>query len=415
MADYVLLGEKLGHSYSPQIHRILGGYEYALVELRPEAFEAYVRSHPFKGANVTIPYKKAAYALCDKLSAEARAIGCVNTIVVRADGALHGYNTDVAGFKEMVRRVEVDTRGASCAILGGSGGAGQMARSVLMGLGAASVVSVSRSGPVGVDSLYRDHADIDILVNATPVGMYPHNGQSPVELDRLPRLRGVLDMVYNPHRTQLCLDAEARGIPCENGLGMLVAQGARAVELFTGKLCTRAEVKEARAALCRERLNLALIGMPGSGKTRVGQAVAEAMGRPFVDADAEIERRAGMDIPGIFRDKGEAWFRVLETQVLRDIGAQGGQVVATGGGAALRAENVRALRQNGVICLIQRPLAKLATEGRPLSGDLAALTAMAQARMPAYRAACQYTVQNECTIDEAARAVMEGFYEAAGD
>ncbi len=415
MADFVLLGEKLGHSYSPRIHRLLGGYDYALVELKADEFEQYVRARPFKGANVTIPYKKAAYALCDKLSAEARAIGSVNTLLVRPDGTLCGHNTDVAGFKEMVRGVGARVGGLRCAVLGGNGGAGRMACSVLMGMGAAEVVSVSRSGPVDEETLYRDHAHTELLVNATPVGMYPHVGESPVNLDRLPNVRYVLDMIYNPHRTALLLDAEARRIPAANGLSMLVAQGARAVELFTDRMCTRAQVAETLSALCRERLNLVLIGMPGSGKSSIGRACAAAMNRPFVDADEAIERRAGMNIPGIFAAQGEAHFRALESRVLGDLGAETGRVIATGGGAVMRAENVRALRQNGVVCWIRRPTDRLATNGRPLSRDKKALSAMETARTPAYRAASQFTIDNTGSIDAAAQAAMEGFYETAGD
>ena len=410
--NYGLIGAKLGHSYSPFIHAQLGGYDYRLCEQTEAQFIELMASRGFRGLNVTIPYKVVAYQHCDALSDAAREIGCVNTLVARSDGTLYGHNTDIGGFIAMAKRAGVAIAGRRCAILG-SGGTSRTATAACRRLGAREIVVVSRSGPVDYETLYRAHADIEVLVNTTPVGMYPNNGRAAADISRLPKLTGVLDVIYNPDKTALLLDAEARGLPCAGGLYMLVAQARESAELFTGRAIPDSETDRIHGLLRREALNLILIGMPGSGKTTVGQALAGALNREFVDCDAEIVRRAGMSIPEIFARDGEAGFRALESQVISDICKEKSRVIATGGGAILRNENLRAMRQNGVVLLLDRALEKLSMEGRPLSTGMDALVAMKETRGPLYRAAADAIIDNNAALDATVQAAKEAFYEAA--
>ena len=410
--DYGLIGAKLGHSYSPQIHACLGDYDYRLYEMTGAAFVNLMARRDFRGLNVTMPYKVVAYEHCDALSDVAREVGCVNTLVVRPDGTLYGHNTDIGGFIAMARRAKVSVEARKCAILG-SGGASLTAQTACRRLGARAVVVVSRSGPVDYDALYRDHADTEILVNTTPVGMYPKNGVSPVDLDRLPNLAGVLDVVYNPDKTALILDAEARRLPCAGGLYMLVDQAREAAELFTGRAIPALETDRIFAALQSDILNLVLIGMPGSGKSTLGCALAKRLNRPFVDCDQEIVRRAGMSIPEIFSTQGEAGFRKLESAVIADVCRERSRVISAGGGAILRPENVRAMRQNGVVLMLERDLDRLAMDGRPLSKSKAALEAMWALREPLYRAAADAVIDNNTPREAAIWAAEEAYHEAA--
>lgn len=409
---YGLIGAKLGHSYSVPIHAQLGDYDYRLYERTEAEFIDLLKVRDFRGLNVTIPYKVLAHGLCDELSDAAREIGCVNTLVVRPDGTLFGHNTDIGGFTALAKRAGVDVAGKKVVVLG-SGGTSLTARTACRRMGARAIVVVSRKGSVDYDALYRDHADADVLVNTTPVGMYPNNGARPADIARLPKLCGVLDVIYNPDRTALVLDAEARGIPCAGGLYMLVEQARLAAELFTGREIPQSETARIHGLLRREALNVVLIGMPGSGKSTVGQALAVRLGRPLIDCDAEIESRAGMSIPEIFARDGEAGFRALEAQVVADVCREKGAVVATGGGAVLRAENVRAMRQNGAVLWLRRDLDALATDGRPLSKSPEALKEMWAVRAPKYQAAADAAIDNDAAPDAVAARAEEAFYEAA--
>ena len=409
--QYGLIGAKLGHSYSVPIHAQLGDYDYQLYERTEEAFVELLKRRDFRGLNVTIPYKRLAFEHCDALSDTAREVGCVNTLVVREDGSLYGHNTDIGGFIALARRTGVEIAGKKAVILG-SGGTSMTARAACRRLGARKIVVVSRRGPVDYAALYRDHADAQVLVNTTPVGMYPNNGQSAADLSRLPQLEGVLDVIYNPDRTALALDAEARGIPAAGGLYMLVGQAREAAELFTGRAIPESETERIYRQLRDEALNLILIGMPGSGKSRIGRALSQRMGRPFVDLDGEIVRRAGRSIPEIFAQEGEAAFRALEHQVVCDVCREKGQIVATGGGAVLREDNVRAMRQNGRLVLLTRSLDKLPMTGRPLSKSPEALREMWAAREPYYRAAADGAIENDAAPDIVAARAEEVFHEA---
>lgn len=410
--EYGLIGEKLGHSYSQMIHARLADYRYELKEVAPERLDAFIEARNFRGLNVTIPYKQAVMKHCAELSPEAMEVGSVNTLIVRPDGSLFGHNTDIDGFIYMLRRGEIDPAGAKAVILG-SGGTSLTARAALTRLGAREIVTVSRKGPVDYAALYAEHADAEILVNATPVGMYPKNGASPVELDRLPKVRGVADVIYNPEKTALILAAQAKGIPAVSGLSMLVAQAREAAELFAGRAIPAGRVEDIVSEIGAQTLNLILVGMPGCGKSTLGQAVAAALQREFVDCDAEIVRRAGKSIPEIFAQDGEGAFRALESGVLADVCRGHGLVISTGGGAVLRAENRDAMRQNGRVCLIRRALALLPRDGRPLSASEDAVARLWEARRAAYETAADFPVENDGTVEEAAEKIREGFYEAA--
>lgn len=410
--EYGLIGEKLGHSYSQMIHARLADYRYELKEVAPERLDAFIEARNFRGLNVTIPYKQAVMKHCAELSPEAMEVGSVNTLIVRPDGSLYGHNTDIDGFIYMLRRGEIDPAGAKAVILG-SGGTSLTARAALTRLGAREIVTVSRKGPVDYAALYAEHADAEILVNATPVGMYPKNGASPVELDRLPKVRGVADVIYNPEKTALILAAQAKGIPAVSGLSMLVAQAREAAELFAGCAIPAGRVEDIVSEIGAQTLNLILVGMPGCGKSTLGQAVAAALQREFVDCDAEIVRRAGKSIPEIFAQDGEGAFRALESSVLADVCRGHGLVISTGGGAVLRAENRDAMRQNGRVCLIRRALALLPRDGRPLSASEDAVARLWEARRAAYETAADFPVENDGTVEEAAEKIREGFYEVA--
>ena len=392
--EYGLLGEKLGHSFSPQIHRDLAGYDYQLLPTPPEAVEDLFARRAFQGLNVTIPYKRTVMPLCDEIDPRAAAIGAVNTVVNR-NGRLTGYNTDIDGFLYMARRAGVDMAGKKVVILG-SGGTSRTARAAAGELGAREIVTVSRHGEDNYQNLSR-HADAQVLVNTTPVGMYPNWGQSPVSLESFPALEGVLDVVYNPLRTALLLQAEERGLPRSCGLPMLVAQAKRAAELFTGQNIGDSRTEAVLHGLRGQLTSIVLIGMPGCGKTTVGRALAGKLGRTFVDLDEEIVRRAGMSIPEIFAREGEAGFRERESALVREFGERTGLVVSTGGGVVTRRENYIPLKQNGLLLHLRRDPAALPTDGRPLS-QATAPEELWRRRAPLYAAFADGEIDNNGTL-----------------
>lgn len=411
--EYGLIGEKLVHSYSPQIHALLADYDYILCPLPKKQLHAFMTDANFKGINVTIPYKKDVVPYCSALSEDAKEIGCVNTIVKRPDGTLFGHNTDVAGFINMLQHAGIKAAGKKAVILG-SGGTSLTASIALKRLKAKEVVVISRSGENNYAALYEKHRDAQLLVNTTPVGMYPGNGQSPADLSRLPHLESVVDVIYNPEKTALILQAEMLGLKTVSGLYMLVSQARKAAEMFTGQSIPEEKDAAITAVIKRQTLNLVLIGMPGCGKTTIGQALAEKMNRPLVDTDRLIEEKAGKTIPQIFAQDGEDYFRSLETQVLREACAMQGCVITTGGGAVLKEENRLAMCQNGRVCLIQRHLELLARDGRPLSQGDHAIENLWNQRKFLYELAADYVIENNDTVAAATNAAMEGFYEAAG-
>ena len=385
-----LLGRKLGHSYSPQIHGLLGDYSYDLFEKEPEELASFLKDGDFTGINVTIPYKKDVIPYLDALSPAAQKIGSVNTIVRRADGSLFGHNSDYFGFVSLVKHSGIAVEGKKVLVLG-SGGTSNMVVTALRDLGAAPVV-ISRSGENNYGNLHL-HSDASVIVNATPVGMYPNTGVSPIDLNRFPKLDGVLDVIYNPAKTQLLLDAESLGIPHENGLWMLVAQAKEASEYFTGKKLSDDMIARIHHKLSRQMKNIVLIGMPGCGKSTIGNLLARKLGRKFVDADEEIIQLAGKSIPEIFAQDGEDAFRQWESDALAHLGKQSGLVIATGGGCVTRQRNYPALHQNGSIVWLERDLSLLPTDGRPLSQSNR-LEEMYAVRKPLYEAFADVRVAN---------------------
>ena len=397
-----LLGEHLGHSYSPQIHAALADYSYELFAVAPDELDTFLRSDRFDALNVTIPYKRAVLPYCAELSETAKKLGNVNTLVRRKDGTLYGDNTDFDGFSWLLQRNGGIKAGEKALVLG-TGGASQTVQCVLREQGA-KVVALSRTGENTYDTL-ANHPDAVLVVNATPVGMYPNNGARLIDLDLLPNCRCVLDLIYNPARTRLLLDAEERGIRCEGGLPMLVAQAKCAAERFTGEAIPDSRCEEILCQLNREMQNIILIGMPGCGKTTVGKLVAQRLHRPFFDADAEIVNRLGCDIPTFFAQEGEAAFRKVESEVLADLGKRSGCVIATGGGCVTREENYASLHQNGVIFWRKRDLSSLPTDGRPISQSTA-LTDLYETRRPLYECFADHIIDNTPTPAAAAEQII---------
>ena len=402
-----LLGRKLGHSYSPQIHALLGDYSYDLFEKEPEDLDNFLKTGDFTGLNVTIPYKKDVISYLSELSPVAKKMGAVNTILRRPDGTLYGHNTDYFGFASLVRHAGLNFAGKKVLVLG-SGGASNTAVAALEDLGAHPVV-ISRSGENNYGNLHL-HADASVIVNATPLGMYPNTGVSPIDLGRFPHLEGVLDVIYNPARTQLLLDAEKLGIPCENGLWMLVAQAKESAEVFTGRKIPDDSIEKIYRQLSHQMKNIVLIGMPGCGKTTIGTLLAQKLGRTLADADEKIISLAGKSIPDIFSQDGEPTFRDWETQALNELGKQSGLVIATGGGCVTQARNYPLLHQNGYLVWLERDCSVLPTDGRPLSqaNDLGQMYA---ARKPLYEAFADIRVENTGTPEETAQKILNALEE----
>lgn len=404
MGGYGLLGEKLGHSFSPRIHALLGDMPYALYEKRPEELEHFLRYGDFRGINVTIPYKQTVMPYCTVLTDTARRIGSVNTLVRRDDGSLLGDNTDYYGFDCLLNRANIDPAGKKALVLG-SGGASLTVQTVLRDRGAREVVVISRRGEENYKTLHR-HKDAQLIVNTTPVGMYPNNGEAPVDLRLFPGCTAVADVIYNPARTALLLQAEELGIPCAGGLVMLVAQAQRSAERFLNRGIEAKTMERVLQTLTHDTENIILIGMPGCGKSTLGQGLAKMLNKPFADADQELIRKAGRSIPDLFKREGEGGFRKRETEILAELGKRSGLVIATGGGCVTRPENKPLLRQNGRLIWVRRPTSALSTEGRPLSRKNS-LEEMAMARTPLYADFADYIVDNTGTPEEVLRKLRE--------
>ena len=397
-----LLGRKLGHSYSPQIHEYLGSYSYDLFEREPNEIEDFLRNGDFTGINVTIPYKKDVIPFLDELSPTAVKMGSVNTVVRRKDGSLFGHNTDYFGFTSMVHRSGIQVAGKKVLVLG-SGGTSNTAVKALEDLGA-QVIIVSRSGENNYDNLHV-HQDAAVIVNTTPVGMYPNTGVSPVDLSRFPVLEGVLDVIYNPAKTQLLLDAEKLGLPHENGLWMLVAQAKEAAEYFGGSPLPDSIIEIVYNKMSAKMKNIILVGMPGSGKSTIAALLAEQLGRSIVDADQKVIELAGKSIPDIFAEDGEVIFRQWETQALVDLGKKSQLIIATGGGCVTQQRNYPLLHQNGMIFWLQRELDLLPTDGRPLS-QIQKLSDMYARRKTMYEAFSDYQIDNNGTCQETVNQIL---------
>ena len=400
---YGCIGEKLGHSFSREIHARLFDYDYSLLEIPKGELDAFMIKRDFKAINVTIPYKLDVIPHLYEISETAKKIGAVNTIVRREDGTLIGHNTDYFGFLSMAVKSGLSFNGKKVLVLG-SGGASNTVCTVLKELHANYVV-ISRNGANNYSNLHL-HQDCAIIVNTTPVGMYPNTGISPVDLKLFPKLEGVLDLIYNPAKTKLLLDAEDCHLIAMNGLWMLVAQAKESAQWFTGHHIDDSHIERIYSVLQTQMQNIILVGMPGCGKSSIGRALADTLGRCFVDADDEIVKTAGISIPTIFEQSGEAGFRAIETQVLREITAKSGLVIATGGGCVTQSENLPLLRQNSTVIWIQRALEDLPVDGRPLS-QANKLSEMYKKRRPLYETAADWMIENNGSIQDAANRILE--------
>ena len=408
---YALIGEKLGHSYSKSVHEALCDYEYELKEIAREDLDAFLRAREFSGLNVTIPYKQTVIPYVDHLTETAKTVGAVNTLYFDENGALWGDNTDVYGFKTMLASAGIDVKGKKALVLG-SGGTSLTARFALAELGAREIHIVSRAGEVNYDNVYSLHADADIIINTTPVGMFPKCGEKPIELARFAKLSGVADVIYNPARTALLQEAGKLGIPHAGGLIMLIAQAARSAERFTGRSFPEEEWMPAFRDVAFSLRGVAIVGMPGSGKSVIANRVAQLLGRECIDLDAEIEKDAGMTIPDIFAKEGEAAFRDRGEKITLAF-SKGNSVISTGGGCVLREKNREALRANSLVVWLRRDIDKLARGGRPLSqGNLAE---MAAKREEFYRAASDIEVINDSDIETAANTIVRTLKEGAAN
>ena len=413
MMEYGCIAERLGHSFSESIHEKIDTYAYELREVPKGELDAFMTAREFRGINITIPYKQDVMAYLDEISDTAKAIGAVNTIVNRG-GRLYGDNTDFGGMTALICRMGLELRGRKVLVLG-TGGTSKTAVAVASSLGAAWVRQVSRRKKDGVltyDEVYANHTDTQIIINTTPVGMYPNTQGEPIRTSEFPNLEGVVDAVYNPRRTELVQTARAQGVRAEGGLYMLVAQAVLAAERFTGKSYPHDLTETVYRELLSEKENLVLTGMPGCGKTTVGRMAASSLSRTFVDLDDEIVRKAGCSIPEIFARDGEKAFRDLETEVTREIGARNGLVIATGGGCVLRAENVRALKLNGRLLWVDRPLEQLVPTGdRPTANSAEKIRALYAVREPIYRSTADSVIPSDGIAEHVVSDVLSRFQE----
>ncbi|MDR2647397.1 MAG: hypothetical protein LBB67_04650 [Oscillospiraceae bacterium] len=383
--QFGLIGEHLGHSYSAEIHKLLRGYDYRLQELTPWELPSFFQKRDFIGINVTIPYKRDAMRYCEAISPAARSIGCVNTVVKRGDGTLFGDNTDLAGFRFMLKHAQITPEGKHVLILG-KGGASLMAQTACKTDGAASVAVASRGEDINLRNAHERCPHTQVIINATPVGMFPHTDVAPLTLARFLELEAVADMIYNPLRTHLLQEARGRGLLRTNGMPMLVAQAKAASDLFTGEPLTDAAVTRVLDVM-QKKSNWILIGMPGCGKSTIGAYLAAKSGRKWVDMDDQLLLRHGLTAGDFILAYGEEAFRDAESACIADICRQTELIISTGGGAVMREKNVAALRQNGNLLWIQRDLRYLARENRPLSANNDALVRMLRKREPFYAAA----------------------------
>ena len=395
-----LLGGKLGHSFSPQIHAHLADYEYKLYPMPEEEVEGWVRNCDLDGFNVTIPYKETVFRLCDELTDRAKKIGCVNTIKKLPNGKIFGDNTDYYGFSYMVKKLGVEVKGKKVLIVG-NGGASKTAQAVISDMGARETVVVSRQD--NTPETLAKHTDTEILVNTSPVGMYPKNGVSPVSLDFFPDCEGIIDVIYNPSRTELIIQGEKRGIPCINGLSMLVAQAKLGCEIFTGKEIADSETDRITKEIEKQTKNIIIIGMPGCGKTTAGKNLAAMTGKEFVDSDVVIRKNTGRTPSDIIIKDGEPSFRRIETEVLRDLCKESGRIIATGGGVVTVPENKDILQQNGTVIFLQRDLSVLDRKDRPLSKNIPELY---KKRLPLYRDFANAEVEGKENEKDTAAAVL---------
>ena len=413
--NYGVIGEHLPHSFSKIIHEKIETYAYEIREIERESLDAFMREKPFEGINVTIPYKESVIPYLDEIDPMAKAIGAVNTIVNK-NGRLYGYNTDFKGMSALIRRLGLTLRGKKVLILG-TGGTSKTAKALAIAEGARAVHRISffkSEDAILYEEAYRLHADADILINTTPCGMFPkldtiatdENGKD-LTLDAFPKLEGVVDVVYNPLRTRLVQEAQKRSLPSQGGLYMLVAQAVYAAEYFTGKHYPTAIIDRVFNEIVTEKENIVLVGMPASGKTTVGVILAEKTQRELIDTDDAIVALVGKDIPTIFREEGEAAFRKYESEVIRSLATKENLIIATGGGAILKAENCENLKHNGRLYFIDRPLDKLLpTDDRPTASSREAIEARYRERYGIYQAVADRHIDADRSPEAVAEMIL---------
>ena len=410
--QYGCIGEHLTHSFSKEIHGLLQDYGYELKEIPMGALDAFMTARDFKAINVTIPYKQDVIPFLKEVEDVASAIGAVNTVVNR-DGQLYGYNTDFGGMTDLIKRTGIDVKKKKVLILG-AGGTSKTAMAVAQRMGAASVQRVSRTPKPGVltyEDVLAEHPDAQVLINTTPRGMFSRESGMPIDPALFPKLCGVVDAVYNPLRTEFVLKARGMGVPAAGGLYMLVRQAVLASEIFLGIQYPETVTEEIYRKIKSQKENIVLTGMPGSGKSTVGKLLAEEWNRPYLDTDALITEKAGMPPGEIIASRGEAAFRDMETEVIREVSSRNGCVIATGGGAILRPQNIALLRMNGKICFLDRPAEQLIpTEDRPLSSTKEAIQQRYHERYPIYLATADTVIINSGTPKEAAEGIKKEFW-----
>ena len=409
---YGCIGEHLGHSFSREIHAAFADYPYELCELAPSELRDFMRRADFSAINVTIPYKSAVMPYLDGIDDSALQIGAVNTVVNRG-GRLYGYNTDFFGMRRLLAHAGISLKGKKVLILG-TGGTSKTAFAVAEAEGAVKIIKASRKeteGAVLYTDVYKYHTDAEIIINTTPVGMYPNIFDTPIDISRFDKLSGVVDAIYNPLKTPLVLAAERRGIPAMGGLFMLVAQAVRASEYFLDTEYDATLTDRVYEKIAASKRNIVLIGMPASGKSTVGKIISDRLCRPLIDTDAEVERVANRKIPDIFASEGEGYFRDLEADVTKEAAARSASVIATGGGLPKRAENIYALSENGRIYFIDRPLASLIpTKDRPLSSTREAIEARYRERYGIYCAACDVRIDATGDAQSIADMILTDFF-----
>lgn len=407
---YGCIGEHLKHSFSKEIHELIADYDYKIKEIASDKLDDFLVKKDFVAINVTIPYKERVIPHLSFIDEHAKLIGAVNT-VVNKDGNLYGYNTDFFGMNKLLEHAKVEVKDKKVAILG-TGGTAKTAIAVTKYLGAKSVLVVSRlagDGKITYDELLSKHLDTQVIINTTPCGMYPNNYSSPLDLSRFVNLTGVIDAIYNPLRTNLVSQAISLGVTAEGGLYMLVAQAVRACEIFLEKKFPIEIIDNTFKKILSQKQNVVLIGMPSSGKSTVGEIIAKLLDREFIDTDREIVKQCG-EIKEIFNNYGEKAFRDIESNVIKEVAPSTCKVIATGGGAILRQENINALKQNGIVYFIDRPLEKLIpTSDRPLSVDKKSIEKLYSERYSIYNSVCDKKINAESSPQEVANEIIGDF------
>jgi len=409
---YGLIGEHLGHSYSKEVHALLSDYDYELCEIARNELDSFMRKADFKAINVTIPYKEKVIPYLSYIGDEAKMIGSVNTIINR-DGKLYGYNTDFFGMTSLIDKMHLSLIGKKTVILG-TGGTSKTALAVARSLGSNPIITVSRTkkdGSIDYNELMSDHLDAEIIINTTPVGMYPNNFSSPIDIAPFEKLEGVIDAIYNPIRTKLIVSALEKGIKAEGGLYMLVAQAVYASEIFLGTKYPKEKLNKIFKKIKRKKENIVLIGMPASGKTTLSNLIAKELSREAYDTDQMIVSTRGRSIPEIFETDGEIAFREYESNEIANVSLQNNLIIATGGGAVLKKDNVRMLKQNGVIFFIDRPCEKLVpTSDRPLARDIEAIRKRYKERYSIYVESADVVIDADDIPTNIAKKITGVFY-----